>query len=91
MRANTTAIVAILFLLAGVGVDAQVSIDAAKELYASAEYERALAMLDSLKASEQTYADQQTIELYRALCLVATGKEADARGVMEGLVKLNPM
>lgn len=91
MRANTTAIVTIFFLLVGVRVDAQVSLDGAKELYASAEYERALAMLDTLKTSEQSYEDQQSIEMYRALCLVATGKEADARGVMEGLVTRNPM
>jgi len=91
MRASTTAIVTILILLVGVQVDAQVSLEAAKELYASAEYERALAMLDALKTSEQTREDQQTIELYRVLCLVATGKEADAKSVMEGLVARNPM
>jgi hypothetical protein len=60
-------------------------------LYASAEYESALAMLDGLKSTERPREEQQSIELYRVLCLVATGKETDARGIMEGLVTRNPM
>jgi TonB family protein len=91
MRVKTPPIAAALLLLAAVNVQAQVSLDAAKQLYATAEYESALAMLDGLRAGERPREEQQTIELYRVLCLVATGKETDAKGVMEGLVTLNPM
>jgi TonB family protein len=49
-------------------------------------------MLDGLRASpERSREEQQSIELYRVLCLVATGKEADAKGVIEGLVTRNPL
>lgn len=90
MRAHKTPIVIAFLLLVSARVQAQ-SIDAARELYASAEYESALAMLDGLKTLERPREEQQIIELYRVLCLVATGKEADAKGIMEGLVARNPL
>jgi alcohol dehydrogenase YqhD (iron-dependent ADH family) len=91
MRATRTAIVVAILLLIGTRVQAQ-SLDAAKELYASAEYERALVVLDGLKSSAERPLDElQTIELYRVLCLVATGKEAEARGIIEGLVTKDPL
>jgi len=90
MRATRTTIVVAILLLVGTSVQAQ-SLDAAKDLYATAEYDRALAMLDGLKSSERPREELQTIELYRVLCLVATGKEADARGIIEGLVTKDPL
>ena len=84
MRATRTALVVAILLLVGTRVQAQ-SLEAAKDLYASAEYDRALAMLDALKTMEHPREEQQAIELHRVLCLVATGKEADARGIIEGL------
>jgi hypothetical protein len=53
MRVKTPPIAAALLLLAAVNVQAQVSLDAAKQLYATAEYESALAMLDGLRAGER--------------------------------------
>ncbi len=91
MRVKTPPIAAAFLFVFAVNVHAQVSLDAAKELYASAEYENALAMLDGLRGMERPREEQQTIELYRVLCLVATGKEADAKGVMEGLVTRDPL
>lgn len=90
MRAYTTPIAVAFVLLLSARVQAQ-SLDAAKELYASAEYESALAMLDGLRSTERPREEQQSIELYRVLCLVATGKETDAKGIMEGLITRNPM
>ena len=90
MRATRTAIVTAILLLIGTRLQAQ-SLDAAKELYASAEYDRALVMLDGLKSPERPREEAQAIELYRVLCLVATGKEADARGIIEGLVTKDPL
>jgi TonB family protein len=90
MRATRTAVVVAILLLVGTRVEAQ-SLDAARELYASAEYDRSLAMLDALKSMEHTREELQTLELYRVLCLVATGKEADARGIIEGLVTKDPL
>ena len=48
MRATRSALVVAILLLVGIRVQAQ-SLEAAKDLYASAEYDRALAMLDALK------------------------------------------
>ncbi len=48
-------------------------------------------MLDALKLIEHPREEQQAIELHRVLCLVATGKEADARGIIEGLVTKDPL
>ena len=90
MRAYTTPIALAFVLLLSVRVQAQ-SLEAAKELYASAEYESALAMLNELRSTDRPREEQQSVELYRVLCLVATGKETDARGAMEGLVTRNPM
>ena len=90
MRAYTTPIALAFVLLLSARVQAQ-SLEAAKELYASAEYESALAMLNELRSTDRPREEQQSIELYRVLCLVATGKETDARGAMEGLVTRNPM
>ena len=90
MRATRTALVVAILLLLGNRVQAQ-SLEAAKDLYASAEYDRALAMLDALKLMEHPREEQQAIELHRVLCLVATGKEADARGIIEGLVTKDPL
>jgi hypothetical protein len=91
MRATRTVVVVAILLLIGTRVHAQ-TLDAAKELYASADYERALVMLEGLKSSpERPAEEQQTIELYRVLCLVATGREADARGIIEGLVTKDPL
>ena len=72
MRVKTPPIAAAFVLLVAVNVQAQASLDAARELYASAEYESALAMLDGLRASEWPREEQHAIELYRALCMVAT-------------------
>ena len=90
MRATRTAVVVAILLLVGARAQAQ-SLEAAKDLYASAEYDRALVMLDALKLMEHPREEQQAIELHRVLCLVATGKEADARGIIEGLVTRDPL
>jgi len=92
MRVHTAAAVLVgLVLLAAPRAEAQATLDAARQLYASAEYENALTMLDGLKSGDRPFEEQRTIDLYRVLCLVATGKDADATGVMEGLIARNPL
>jgi hypothetical protein len=92
MRALATAtITAVLVLVAGASrVHAQ-SLDAARDLYASAEYEGALTMLDSLLSRELSLDEKRVIETYRVLCLVATGKESDAEGAIAALVARDPL
>lgn len=58
----------------------------AKDLYASAEYEEALTALNRVEnASEIVEVDQ-----YRALCLLALGRNDDARQVIQRIVEKNP-
>jgi len=92
MRRDFTALVlAILILAAAPRVEAQGSLEAARELYASADYDAALAMLDGLLADNHPGQDQRSIEMYRVLCLVATRRDADAKGAIESLVLRNPL
>jgi len=90
MRANTIVVFVILVLVSAVRVEAQGSLDAARDLYASAEYDSALTMLDGLlSGSERPREEQRSIELYRVLCFVATGREADATGAIEAFISRN--
>jgi TonB family protein len=67
------------------------SLAAAKALYASAEYSRALAMLTALAGADTSKADLQTIDLYRALCLLALGNTAEANDVIESMLTIDPL
>lgn len=92
MRVNSTAAVTLAFLLiAAPRVEAQASLDAARELYASAEYEDALTMLNGLLNADHSGDERRTLEVYRVLCLVATGRESAANGAIEELVARNPL
>ena len=51
---------------------------AARELYASARYDEALAMLNGLRPDEAR--DRRSIEQYRSLCLLALGRGRRQKG-----------
>jgi len=55
------------------------SLDAARELYATADYRGALATLDRLAAADPTRPDRPAIDLYRAFCLIALERAGEAR------------
>jgi TonB family protein len=63
----------------------------ARTLYASAEYDRALAMLDGLMAGPGPREERRAIELYRTLCLLAVGRTEDADRAIEAIVSADPM
>jgi len=63
---------------------------AARQLYAAAEYEEALRVLDTLPPAALRD-ERQGVELYRALCLLALGRRADADRALEVLVTHDPM
>jgi hypothetical protein len=58
----------------------------AKELYASASYEEALTHLSQAGPSE----DMEQVETYRALCLMALGRDGEAVQSIERLLDRNP-
>jgi TonB family protein len=83
---------AVIALLVQAGTaGAQDSLATAKQLYASASYDEALAMLDRLKSGGGSDpAAASLIEQYRAFCLLAVGHQPDAERAMESLVAGDP-
>jgi len=66
-------------------------VGAARELYASARYDEALAVLNDLKPTDTTpITDRRSIEQYRSLCLLALGREAEAEGAIGAVVTADP-
>jgi tetratricopeptide (TPR) repeat protein len=60
----------------------------ARELYAQAEYERALSVLDSLQADRS---EARHVAEYRAYCLLALGKGAEAEEAIAAVVAADPL
>src|SRR5262245_42019635 len=77
-------------LLAASGVSAQDDLTTARDLYASASYDDALAMLNKLRASDHPASQARAIEQYRAFCLLALGRAADAQQAIEAVVAAEP-
>jgi TonB family protein len=66
------------------------SLSAARDLYASAAYEDALAMLGRLNTSAMKNEDGRVADQYRALCLLALGKNSEASQAIEAVVSADP-
>lgn len=69
---------------------AQEPLTAARQLYAAAEYEEALRLLEGLPTAASRE-ERQVAELYRALCLMALGRRADADRALDTLVAQDPL
>jgi tetratricopeptide (TPR) repeat protein len=71
---------------------AQDALSAARALYAAAQYDDALAAFDTLK-SRGVLAPETAlaVEQGRAFCLLALGRQADARAAIEAVVNLDPL
>ncbi len=63
---------------------------AARDLYASAAYDEALTVLNRLHSAEPSPVDARAIEQYRAFCLLALGRAADAQQAIEAVVAADP-
>jgi TonB family protein len=73
------------------GVQAlQDSLAAARDLYTTADYREALAMLTRLRPAAATPEDVRAIDQYRAFALFALGQTAEAELVVEGIASLDP-
>jgi TonB family protein len=65
---------------------------AARDLYASARYDEALALLNGLRPQETgNTANLRSIEQYRSLCLLALGRSAEAEVAIAAVVAADPM
>jgi hypothetical protein len=63
---------------------------AARDLYASARYDEALAVLNGLP-SDAVASDRKSIEQYRSLCLLALGRGSEAESAIAAVVTADPM
>jgi hypothetical protein len=84
-------IIAVMMLAAsGVLVAQDGDLATARDLYASAAYEDALTVLNRLRSSDHPAAQSPAIEQYRAFCLLALGRPADAELAIEAVVAAEP-
>src|SRR4051794_22321934 len=65
---------------------------AARDLYASARYDEALAVLNDLRPADTPGAssDLKSIEQYRSLCLLALGRGSEAETAIAAVVTADP-
>jgi TonB family protein len=91
MHAARLVLLVVALLLPGAEARAQESLDAARELYAAAQYDDALTLLDRLAERSAPPAEQQAIDLYRTLCLLATGRRDEAERAIEQMIARDPM
>jgi hypothetical protein len=77
----------------GVTLDAraQDSLASARDLYASAAYEDALAVLNRLPPAPRSSEDMRAIEQVRVFCLLALGRTTEAERGIETIVAAQPM
>jgi hypothetical protein len=66
------------------------SLASARQLYASADYQGALDLLDRLAATNPPLQERQSIDLYRIFCFVALGRTGDADGALVAMVTRDP-
>jgi TonB family protein len=78
-------------LLLAEPLHAQDSLAAARELYASAQYDEALEVLEKLSTGASSNAERQSIDLYRTLCLFAVGRRDDADRAIEAMIARDPL
>ena len=67
------------------------NVSAARELYATARYDEALAILNGIRTSDATEpSERKTIEQYRSLCLLALGRNQEAETAIAAAVTADP-
>ncbi len=66
---------------------------AARDLYASARYDEALAVLNDMRPTDSgnnSISDRRSIEQYRSLCLLALGRGPEAESAIAAVVTADP-
>ena len=81
----------VLLALSAAGASAQdAELTSARDLYASAAYDDALVVLNRLRSADHPASQSRAIEQYRAFCLLALGRAADAEQAIEAVVAAEP-
>jgi protein TonB len=90
MNARWTSVAVLLSIVIATPADGrQATLERVRELYIAAAYEEALAAMPPV-AANATAATRLDLEQYRALCLLALGREPEAILAVERLVKDHP-
>jgi TonB family protein len=91
MRLPALLAVVTLWLAMSAPAPAQQDLAAAKDLYTAAKYDEALVVLDRLKEAKPATSDTAlAIEQYRAMCLLALNRKAEAEQAIEAVADLDP-
>src|SRR5262249_5891367 len=91
-----TAAIVLALVTGGGGGDAQTPgpegmVTAARDLYATAEYERARAILAPPDTTALRSDPQRNVFLYRAYCLIALGRGGEAERAIAAVVAADPL
>ena len=90
MSAKHCAAAILFLLLAPLPAVADNTLAAARDLYAAAAYEEALTILNQLSEGTHVPDEERAIQQYRAFCLLALGRTADAEQAIATVVALQP-
>lgn len=86
IRTAPAVAIALAAMLASRAAADQDALARAKALYVSAAYDEALSLLDEARSS----GDVVEVDQYRAFCLLALGRNDDAKKVIQQIVEANP-
>jgi tetratricopeptide (TPR) repeat protein len=89
-RAWAGALLSAAIVIWPAAVIAEDSLSSARDLYAAAAYEDALAALDRLRAGGIKVDENRAVDQYRAFCLLALGKSTEAAQAIEAVVSADP-
>ena len=93
MTLKQVAILSVLFILSlsthTIAI-AQDLVSHARDLYVAADYENALNVLDAIEADARTADERQAVREYRALCLIALTRTADAVDTIRQMIDDDP-
>ena len=93
MTLKQVAILSVLFVLSlathTIAI-AQDLVSHARDLYVAADYENALNVLDAIEADARTADERQAVREYRALCLIALTRTADAIDTIRQMIDDDP-
>jgi TonB family protein len=89
MKTRFVAIVALAGSMTMSAAAQQNSLTAARDLYASARYDEALALLNGLRPPSSG-SDLKSVEQYRSLCLLALGRGTEAEAAIAAVVTADP-
>src|SRR5262245_12768582 len=83
-----SAVAGVVVLAAASGARAQDSLASARDLYAAAAYEDALVVLNRLRPAADD--GGRAIQQYRAFCLLALNRGAEAQRAIEAIITEDP-